>query len=362
MKQNPYIRPGFNDTRTVMLDVIIALLPLVAVAGLAFGQKALLLIGTSVGTAILTDAVFSALLLKKYNAALDGSAVVTGLLLAFTISPMIPLSIVAFGAFSAVLFGKIVWGGLGKNRFNPALVGREFMSVFFASVMTSSGVWQTGALVNVPSGNLFPELKYPYLDSYLSGLIYKTSGALGEYSVLLIVLGGLYLLIRRRIDWRIPLALSAVFALLFWLVEDGDDLRFSVAGVLLGTIYMATDMPSSPSTPQGKLYYGAMIGLVAFILIALDVRFEYMSYSILILNGFSYTISHIFRPRVWGERVDWKKKCEQFFLLTLSVLGVTLAVLSLHYYGMISYLVYAYIIYTLFKLSFYQIKKINNPI
>lgn len=362
MKKNPYIRPRNNNARMVMLDVIVALVPLVVVAGLAFGVKALLVIGTSVGVAILTEVVFSALLLKKYDTVLDGSAVVTGLLLAFTISPVIPLPVVAFGAFSAILFGKIVWGGLGKNRFNPALVGREFMSVFFASTMTSSDVWRTSSLVVTPSGIFFPGLASDYIDSYLSGLVYKTSGALGEYSVVLIVLGGLYLVIRNRIDWRVPLALSVVFILLSWLTDNGGQMRFSVAGMLFGAIYMATDMPSSPTTPQGKLYYGAMIGLVAFIFIAGGIRFEYMSYSILMLNGFSYMISHVFRPRVWGEHPDRYKKSEQIFLLTLSVLGATLAVLSLHYYGLIPYLVYIYIIYTLYKFSFYHIKQVDKPI
>lgn len=362
MKINPYIKQKFNSTQAVMFDVIVALFPLVIMAWIAFGQKALVLIGTSVGISLLTDFIFSYVFLKKKTTVFDGSAIITGLLFSFTISPSLPWYVVAFGAFCAIFFGKIIWGGLGKNRFNPALVGREFTSVFFASIMTSPSIWQTKSLVHTTATNLFPGIEYSYLANFLSGIIYKTSGALGEYSVLCIVFGGLYLIFRKRISWHIPLALLLVFSLMFWLVEDGDDLKFSIAGVLLGTIYMATDMPSSPTTPQGKLYYGAMIGLVAFIFIAGNVRFEYMSYSILLLNGFSHKISHVFQPRVWGTSLDWKQKTEQVFFLTLTVLTATLAVISLYYYDMIHYLIYIYIIYIIFKFINSYSKKINNPI
>lgn len=362
MKLSPYIKPKSNSVGAVMLDVIIALMPLVMMSWGAFGNKALLLVAVSVAAALLTDFICAAIFLKKYDTVFDGSAVVTGLLLAFTLSPLTPWYVVAFGAGAAILFGKILWGGLGKNRFNPALIGREFMGVFFASIMTSSHIWATKGLVNIPAQNLFPGIESGYLSGYLNGLIYKTSGALGEYSILLIILGGLYLLIRKRISWHIPLALFSVFTLMIWIIEDGDDLKFSLAGVLLGALFLATDMPSSPATAHGKLYYGGMIGLVAIALIAANVRYEYMSYSILILNGFSTIISTVFRPRVWGERFDWMKKTEQVFLLSMAIAGVTLAVISLYYYNMMHYLAYIYIIYIIIKFNFSFSKKINNAI
>lgn len=362
MNINPYIKPGFSGVNAVMLDVIIALLPLVAAAWFAFGNLALSLIGTAVAFALLTDFISSVVFLKKYDTAFDGSAIVTGLLLSFTLSPLTPWYVVAFGAVTAILFGKILWGGLGKNKFNPALLGREFMAVFFASAMTSPHIWDTKSLVNIPAQNLFPGIESGYLSGYLNGLVYKTTGALGEYSVLLIIAGGLYLLIRKRISWHIPFALLSVFTLMMWLIEDGDDLKFSLAGMLLGTLFMATDMPSSPVTAQGKLYYGAMIGLVTIMLIAANVRYEYLSYSILILNGFSQVISKVFRPRAWGEQPDRKKKAEQLFLLSMSVIGVTLAVISLYYYNMLHYLIYVYIVYIIIKFNFSFNKTINNAI
>lgn len=358
----PHIQSKGNSTKAVMIDVIIALLPLIVVAWIAFGSTALQLIGVTIGAALVTEVIFSAVLLKKYTSILDGSAIITALLLAFTLSPLTPWYVAAFGSFSAVLFGKILWGGLGQNQFNPALVGREFMSVFFATVMTSPTIWDTKTGVNVPVTDLFPGIEYPYLASYLNGLLYKTTGALGEYSIACILLGGLYLILRKRISWHIPFSLLAVFSLLFWFVPDGDDLKFSLAGVLLGTIFMATDMPSSPVNSNGKLYYGAMIGVVAFIFIAGGVRYEYMSYSILLLNGFSQQISTVFKPVAWGAVNDWKKRIEHIFLLTLTILGFALGILSLYYYGMISYLIYLYIIYLILKFNFSFTNKITDRI
>lgn len=361
MNLSPYIKPRFNGTQMVMLDVVIALLPLVFVGWLAYGAVMFGQIGVALLAALLTEFLFSAILLRKYNTLLDGSAVVTSLLLVFTLSPVTPWYIVAFGAFAAILFGKIVWGGLGKNRFNPALVGREFMAVFFATAMTSPNIWKTQDLVQESAANLFPGIGHTYLSDHLSSMVFRTSGAMGEYSILALVLGGLYLLVRNRISWHIPLSLIGVFTLLMWL-PGNEGLKFSLGGILLGTIFMATDMPSSPTTANGKLYYGLMIGAVTYTLIKGGVRFEYMSYSILLLNGFTDRISLVFRPRTWGELRNWKKDTEEVFVLTLKILSLALAVICLYDYGLVSYLVFIYIIYIIFKFNYSFSTKVNNAI
>lgn len=345
----------------VMLDVIIALMPLLFAGWLAYGTVMLQQSGVAIATALISEFLFSSLLLKKYNTILDGSAVVTALLLTFTVSPVTPWYILSFGVFSAILFGKIVWGGLGKNRFNPALAGREFMAVFFASVMTSPNIWKTSDLVQTSALNLFPGITYPYLSEYLNSVIFKTTGAMGEYSLICIALGGLYLLLRNRISWHIPLAFLGTFTLLTGLSGD-DGLRYSMSGILLGTIFMATDMPSSPTTANGKLYYGLMIGAVVFIFLKGGVRYEYMSYAILLLNGFSDQVSLVFKPRPWGSVSDWKKKTEEIFTLTLQILAVAFALLSLYYYNSVNYLVYLYILYIIIKFNFSFSNKVSNAI
>lgn len=361
MRLNPFIKPKRNSTRAVMVDVLIALVPVMITGCIAFGSLFIYNILWATLTAILTEFIFALLFTKKYKSVLDTSAIVSAWLLCCTLSVTTPWYMICFGAFAAVTFGKLVWGGLGKNRFNPALVGREFMVCFFPVVMTSATIWQTTNVIHTPAEHFFPGLENPVMGSYFSQLVYHTSGAMGEYSVLALVIGGLYLLFRNRISWHIPLGLLTVFMLSFWLVDEGS-YNYSLGGVLLGTLFMATDMPSSPTNPYGKLYYGAMIGLVAFIMIIGGAKYEYMSYSILILNGFSYYISTVFAPRVWGTTLHYGKRIEEIFLLTLAILGTSLAVLSLNYYDMIHYLVYAYIIYIIFKFNFTFIKQINNPI
>lgn len=362
MMTSPYLRPKNNRVSIIMLDVILALLPLVLVSYIAYGMLALKLVLIAVGTALLSDALFSYLLLGRKTTVFDGSAIITALLLTFTLSPLTPWYVVAFGSAMAILFGKIAWGGIGKNRFNPALVGREFMTLFFPSIMTSATLWMTKGLVQTPAPVFFDGSQSDAINSAVNAMLYKTTGALGEYSIALILLGGAYLIWRRRISWHIPFALLTVFSAMFWIVPTAASLPYSMAGVLLGAIFMATDMPSSPTNVEGKLYYGGMIGLTAFIFIAGNVRYEYLSYAILLLNGFSPSIARVFRPTVWGEVRDWKKKLEETFLLTLSILGAALAILSLYYYEMMSILLYVYIVYIIikFNLSFQQ--KLHNPL
>lgn len=360
MNLNPYIKAKKNSVSAIMFDVIIALMPLVLAAYAAFGFKAIWLITTAVITCLITDFLFNALYAKKYNSFLDGSAMITALLLSFTVSPLTPWYVLAFGSFCAIVFGKLLWGGLGKNRFNPALVGREFMTAFFP-LMSTAAIWSTNSIRNTKDFHLFANDNL--LGMYSNDLVFKTTGALGEYSMLFIVLGGLYLIIRKRISWHIPFAILTVFLCGTWLSSAcGLELKYSIAGMILGSIFMATDMPSSPNGYPGMLYYGGMIGLVSIFFILGNVRFEYLSYAILLLNGFTPFINQIFRPRAWGEKVDYAIKTEKIFFLTLAIIAAAMAILTLHYYGFIKYLIYIYIVYITFKFNFSFIKNIHNPI
>jgi electron transport complex protein RnfD len=351
MSDYPYIKPSFNSTQAVMLDVLIALFPVLLAGCLAYGWIIPLQIAIAVGTAAVTEFIFAFLLLKRKNTLSDGSAIITALLLISTLSPLTPWYIVSFGAFSAILFGKIVWGGLGKNRFNPALVGREFSSVFFATTMSSPALWQSQELLQLQWHNLFPQLASSYAGNYLSDLIYRPTGAMGEYSVLAILIGGLYLILKNRISWHIPFSLLSTFTFLLWL-DSSTALQYSIAGILLGTIFMATDMPTSPITASGKLFYGIMTAVCIYILIRGGVRFEYMSYAILLMNGFSDTISRTFTTRPWGEQMDTETRAESVLILTLKILSIIAALLTFHRYGLDNYVIYLYIIYIIFKFNF----------
>lgn len=353
---HPFLSARQNSVKWVMYDVVLALLPIAVTAAIAYGWPAVWIMLTAIGSAVVADGLFSGILLKKPRAFTDGSAIITGLLLSFTLSPLTPLPVVAFGSAAAILFGKILWGGLGKNRFNPALTGREFMSAFFP-VMTSAAIWSTGSLVKQASWRSDDTIL-----EHLLSLLYKPSGALGEYSVVLISLGGLYLLLRNRISWHIPFGMLSVFTLCLWLLPEEANLRFSTGGLLLGGLFMATDMPSSPDHKPGKIYYGAMIGMVCFLLLLGGVRFEYQSFAILILNGMSPKINQVFQPTVWGKTTNWKTKTEKIFLLTAGIVGISLSVISLNYYGLEKYALFAYIIYIIFKFDFSLSKTTATPL
>jgi len=334
-----------------MTDVILALLPCVVMSYLAFGYIPIVVILVATGSALLTEFIFSAVFSKNTESVSDGSAIITGILLSFTIAPFTPLYVVAFGGATAVLFGKLLWGGLGRNMFNPALVGREFMTVFFPAVMASRTIWYDKTAVNLSEINIFG-------DKFFDQLFFKASGAIGEYSVFFLVLGGIYLLLRRRISWHIPFALLTAFSILLLIFSGFTEyvIQFSLGGLLLGAIFMATDMPTSASTNYGKLYYGAMIGIVAIICILNDVKYEYMSYSILLLNAFAQPVNWVFRPKVWGKNPDTMTRVWQGLSITGAILITTFAVIYLHHLGAIMYIIFIFIAYCILRFIVKEMK------
>lgn len=342
-KYSPYIRVNDN-VKKVMFDVVLALLPAIIASYFVYGIHPILVILTSVGSAICAEWLFSAIFFKKYDSITDISGIITGILLAMTIAPFTPLYVVAFGGAMATIFGKMVYSGLGKNMFNPAVIGREFMTVFFPAVMSSGAIWYNENALKLKEFNLFP-------NSEINDLVIKNSGAIGEFSVFCLLIGGIYLLLKDRITWHIPVSLFVtVFAGLYILTYLGEDVNLSIGGLMLGGIYMATDMPTSPTTKCGKIYYGIMMGVAIIICWIFGIKFEMLSYSILILNGFSQIISEIFAPKVFGIEINKKEKILKILLLTIAIIFVSFIVTQLHHYNLISYLLYVYIVYTVILL------------
>lgn len=355
--RTPFVRSK-DSVWEVMSDVLIALIPCAIISYFAYGDIPFLVMLVAVLSAMIAEFVFASIFLKRTDTLKDGSAIVTAILLAFTLAPFTPWYVVAFGSAMAVVFGKILWGGLGRNCFNPALVGREFMTVFFPTIMTSGTIWYNKDFLNFKNLNVFSAFGDNGFIEYLNTLFFKSSGAIGEYSVIFLVLGGLFLLMRRRISWHIPFALLVTFFLAIQLFSGGD-LKFSLGGLLLGTIFMATDMPSSASTNAGKLYYGAMIGLVAVVCLLNDVKNEYMSYSILLVNGFVVLINSVLRTRPWAKKTNWLQLVAGLVGLTVGILLATYAVIYLHHHHGISYLLYAYILFVISRFCFVTMKEIQ---
>ena len=334
----PFVRTPDSVTK-IMADVLIALLPCCVMAWVAFGWSPVFVILVCCSSAVLTEFLFARLFFHKSAAIADGSAIITGTLLACTLAPFTPLHVAAFGGAMAVLFGKLLHGGLGRNRFNPALVGREFMTVFFPAVMASGTIWHDVEKVSFSELNVLP-------DTFLNSLVFQGGGAIGEYSVFFLVIGGIYLLLRNRINWHIPTAITVSFTLLFMLLPKGE-YGFSLGGVLLAAIYMATDMPTSTSTRSGQIYFGTMIGASLVMFIASGVQDGHLSYSILLLNAFVTPINWVFKPRVWGAPNQLQLQAMQGVGLTAAILGTAWCVVQLHDQGWIIYLIYLYIAWSI---------------
>ena len=339
----PYIRTEV-DIRSVMKDVIISLIPAIVAAFLVYGAKALLVIVTSVFSAVVTEKLFSRIFLNDKDSAHDLSAVITGILMALTLAPLTSLPVVAFGAAMAIIFGKLMYGGIGKNVLNPAVVGREFMTVFFPAAMSSGTIWFSQEALRLSKINFFVNFQKTPIMSYLDELLLTSSGSLGSYSAFALVLGGLYLLLKNRISWHIPVTLFATSFIAAMVLKDG--ISVSTGGLLLTGIFMATDMPTSPSFAGGKIYYGIMLGVVIALLSVLGVKNEILSYVLLILNPFTRFINKVFRPVVFGYDVKEEvvKQGGKAILLTLGIIVFALIFIGLHKIGAIPYLVYLYIL------------------
>lgn len=342
----PFIK-GRTGTTQIMADVIIALVPVALASYWAFGADSLLLISVCVFSSLLSDLCLGYLFLSRKAWSFDASGIITGLLLAFTLSPFTPWFIAAFGGVMASLFGKVLWGGTGTNQFNPALVGREFMVFLFPAIMNNGGLWNVSKFAENPGLDLSGLFNTSALAQNVSKIIFSPVGALGEYSSMCLLVGAFYLLLRRRISWHIPVAFFVAFWFVRSLFPAAALVRFSTGGVLLGVLFMATDMPTSPAHKNGKLYFGMMLGLVTALLLQGGVKFAYMSYSILILNGFTQKINELLKPTPHGRHVHLRSRIEPCIYLTLAIGVVTLAVISLSYTGFIHLPVYVLIFYLL---------------
>ena len=343
MSFNPFVRTDV-EVRDVMKDVIISLFPAIIAAGLVYGLTALLVIVTSIFSAVITEKLFSRIFLNDKDSARDLSAVITGILMALTLAPLTSLPVVAFGASMAIIFGKLMYGGIGKNVLNPAVVGREFMTVFFPAAMSSGTIWFSQEALRLSKINFFVNFQKTPIMSYLDELLLTSSGSLGSYSAFALILGGLYLLLKNRISWHIPVTLFATSFIATMILKDG--ISVSMGGLLLTGIFMATDMPTSPSFAAGKIYYGIILGVVIVLLSMLGVKNETLSYVLLILNPFTRYINKVFRPVVFGYEVKEEvvKQVGKGILLTLVIIVFALIFIGLHKIEAIPYLVYLYIL------------------
>jgi electron transport complex protein RnfD len=310
--------PHFKDRDSVpkiMYTVVIALLPAMLASLYFFRFRAVGLYVSCLVACLATEALFLWIRKKPIQSLGDGSAVITALLLAMILPPTLSLELAVIGSVVAVAIGKQVFGGLGHNIFNPALVGRAFLQTAFPVAMTT---WLPPATLSVdtatfatPLGNLkFQEAVAQGSLTPLKDLFWgNIGGCLGETSAIALLLGALFLLYKKTIDWRIPVGIILVlsaFTGAFWLANPdkyaSPVFHVLAGGLLIGAFYMATDMVTSPITPKGTWIYALGIGLIVGLVRLFGGFPEGVMYSILFMNTFVPLLNRFFRPRILGER------------------------------------------------------------
>jgi electron transport complex protein RnfD len=314
----PHIH-GSLSTQRLMLDVIIALIPALAVSVYVFGWNVLLITAVSIGCCVLFEYLIQLLFVRGKQTVSNLSAVVTGLLLAMNMpATNDSLWIVAIGALVAIGVAKMPFGGLGKNPFNPAIVARVFLLIAYPAQMTSFAMPSTEGFVDAYSGatplaaakgGLMNFAEYDVLGMF-TGVM---GGSFGEVATLALLLGFVYLLLRRVITWHIPLSIlgtMAIFAAIYGafsfdtphLVSNFALFHLIAGGAVLGAVYMATDYVTSPMTPWGMVIYGIGIGALTMTIRLWGAYPEGMSFAILIMNSVVPLINKYVKPRRFGAK------------------------------------------------------------
>lgn len=298
------VSPHFSSnitTTKIMLDVIIALMPAAIASVVIFGLRSLLVIGVCVAVCIFAEWGFEKICRKK-NTITDLSAVVTGMILAFNLPVSIPLWQAAFGSIVAIVVVKQLFGGIGQNFANPAITARIVMMTAFSGTMTS-WVFPDASSSATPLA-LIAKGQTEGLPSYLNMFLGMRGGCLGETCALALLLGGIYLIVRRVISWHTPVAFIGTVAVMSLICGKDVLYQLMAGGLLLGAIFMATDYSSTPATKSGKLIFGVGCGLIT-VLIRFWGNFpEGVSFSILIMNILTPYIERLTRakPLVGGDK------------------------------------------------------------
>ena len=313
---NPHIRTN-EDTRSIMLDVIIALCPALLMSVIRFGFRALIAVVVSMASAMFFEWLYRKLLHKTQTLG-DLSAAVTGMLLAFVCPVTLPYWMLIVGNFFAIFVVKQLYGGLGKNFLNPALAGRAALVACYTGQMTSwidpstkaplfgglaDVVTAATPLTTMKSGE-FAELtaQYSLSDMFIGNI----GGSLGEISSMMLLIGGLYLIFRKVISWQIPVAYIGSVAILTFLFPQGNDaltwMLYNVlgGGLFLGAFFMATDYVTSPVTKRGQLIFGLGCGLITVFIRYFGSYPEGVCYSILVMNCCTWIIDKYTRPTRFG--------------------------------------------------------------
>lgn len=318
---SPHVHSG-ESTNKIMYGVLLAMVPALLVSFYSFGIGALITTLVAVLACLMFEWAIQKYLIKGEATIMDGSAAITGVLLAFNVPSSIPIWMLIVGSLVAIGAGKMSFGGLGQNPFNPALVGRVFLLMSFPVDMT---LWPTAvtnrmnytdaitgatplAIVKegLAKGNTVSQLM-DQIPSYTDMFLGTIGGSLGEVSALALIIGGAYMLIKKIITWHIPVSILGTILVFAGLLNIANPeayvdplFHLLTGGVMLGAIFMATDMVTSPMSQKGMIVYGVGIGVITVAIRVFGAYPEGMSFAILIMNAFVPLINKYIRPKVFG--------------------------------------------------------------
>ena len=323
IRSAPHVASG-SSVDQLMLQVVLALLPICGFAIYAFGLAAVMMLVVAVVSCVATEHLICWLGQRKSTIG-DGSAAVTGLLFGLTLPPGLALWMVMVGGVAAIAVGKAIFGGLGYNAFNPALVGRALLQAAFPVAMTTWPTLSADRFTTLPHSTLTwpfmkPEYdavsaatplatwKFDHVSTEVGDLFWgNIDGSTGETSAALILIGGAYLLARRVMSWHIPAAIFLTVTCCSWVLHQsaphlyaGPLFMLSSGGLMLGAVFMATDPVGSPMTKRGCLLYGVLIGLLVVMIRNWGGMPEGVMYSILLANAVSPHLDHWLQPRAYG--------------------------------------------------------------
>ncbi len=295
---SPHIRSDISIEK-IMYSVIIALIPTTACGVYFFGVHVLYAIITCILSALFTEYVALRLMGRKF--VMDGSAVITGLLLALCLPPGIPLWMAAIGAAFAIAFAKCAFGGLGHNIFNPALIGRAFLTASWPVAMTTwtKPLTYDAITTATPLGLWkMQHIATPYINLALGNV----SGSIGETSAIALLIGGLYLIAKRYVDWRTPVSYIGTVAVLAFALGQDPLFHILAGSLFLGAFFMATDYVTTPLTSKGRVIFGVGAGIIVVLIRLIGGYPEGVCFSILLMNAFTPLIDRHVRPRVYGAK------------------------------------------------------------
>ena len=329
---SPHVHSN-ESVKKIMWAVVVALLPALLVSVYYFGLPAIIVTVVSITSCLLFEYLIQKFFIKGKNTLGNGSAVITGLLLAFNLPPNLPLLWVIVGAFVAISIGKMAFGGLGGNPFNPALVGRVFLLISRPVEMTTwsiaKPIWSFGAdAVTGPTplgvmkmlakegavseyGNFVDPTTLQEMPNYVQMLFGQMGGSFGEVSFIALLIGAIFLLFRKVITWHIPVSFilsSFLLAGALYLYNPAcyanPFFHIITGGLMLGACFMATDMVTSPSSPWGMIIFGTGCGILTIVIRTFGAYPEGVSFAILLMNAFTPLINKSFKPKRFGEKIS----------------------------------------------------------